>query len=424
MKSKIYGIWFVFALVLTAFVLYIAPDPAVAAGGLLLANGPAGFDLKAIEAGLKGIAEKFGESQKAVAEQMAEFKDRLLAVEQDRARKPGGQPAADGSGEIIDLIMKSENLAAFGRKSIPTASIQIPHRMFKAAIMNPTVTTTGNINILAPADRPRGIVMPPMRRFVLRDILPSVPVASGTVEFAKESAYTNNAQIQGVGSSPAETEGQIKGESGITFTLGTVTVPTIAHWIPASRQVLSDAPALQRYIDTRLLYGLKLEEEDEFLNGDGSSGHVNGLVSQATAFAHGVTNQTAIDTLGKAMLQLMASEYMPTGIILNPADWTGILQIKDQDDNYIMGSPASMAEPRLWGLPVATTNAMTAGKFLVLDGTRVGYIADREDAEIRISESHENFFVRNLVAILAEERSTVVVEQAGAMIYGNVSHAG
>ena len=57
-------------------------------------------------------------------------------------------------------------------------------------------------------------------------------------------------------------------------------VITIAHWIPASRQVLDDAPMLQSYINVRMTYGLKLEEEDELLNGDGSqtSGQINQLI--------------------------------------------------------------------------------------------------------------------------------------------------
>ena len=44
---------------------------------------------------------------------------------------------------------------------------------------------------------------------------------------------------------------------------------TLAHWIPVSRQVLDDAVALQDYINMRLMYGLKLVEENQLLNGNG-----------------------------------------------------------------------------------------------------------------------------------------------------------
>jgi len=83
-----------------------------------------------------------------------------------------------------------------------------------------------------------------------------------------------------------------------------------------------------------------------------------------------------------------------------------------------------MTEPRLWGLPVAVTNTMTRGKFMCLDAARTGYIADREDPVIRIAEQHADFFVRNLLVTLCEERVAMVIEQGGAMVYGNLSNAG
>ena len=61
------------------------------------------------------------------------------------------------------------------------------------------------------------------------------------------------------------------------------------------------------------------------------------------------------------------------------------------------------------------------GVFL-LGALMTGYVADREDAIIRISESHADFFVRNLVVILAEERSTLVIERPTAIITGALFH--
>lgn len=428
MRCTIFGMFAALCLAVAGAVLMFSPDPATAAGMLLLANAPAGIDLKALEAGMKEFGEKMGQFMEKQADKFNEFKERLQHVEQKMARRPGGfsfgGDVDNPISEITGLIVESDIYEACRKNPAVAGTFEIPHRLLKAAITNPAVTTTGNINVIVPADRRAGIVTPPMRRFAIRDILPSSPTTSGSVEIVKESTFTNNAQIQGVGSSPTESEGQVKGQSAMTFVLSSVNVPTIAHWVPASRQILSDSAMLMRYLEQRLVYGLKFEEEDQFLNGDGSGGAINGLVNQAQNFNGGVTNQTAIDTIAKAMQQLMMSDYMPTGVILNPRDWVSMMLAKDNDGNYILGNPQNMVEPRLWGLPVATTNAMDAGQFVVLDGTRAGWIADREDAVIRISESHEDFFVRNMVVILAEERSTLIVEQAGAIIAGSLSHAG
>jgi HK97 family phage major capsid protein len=83
-----------------------------------------------------------------------------------------------------------------------------------------------------------------------------------------------------------------------------------------------------------------------------------------------------------------------------------------------------MAEPRLWGLPVVATNSIPVGKFLVLDAQRVGYIADREDAIVRVAEQHADFFVRNMVVILVEERLAIVIQLSAAMVFGTLSYMG
>ena len=116
------------------------------------------------------------------------------------------------------------------------------------------------------------------------------------VEECRESAFTNNAAPQ-YDASPGTHENVPKAESGMTFTLDSFPIRTIAHWIPASRQVLSDAPMLQGHLESRLLYGLALEEEEQLLTGDGSGANINGLVTQATEYDRGVSNDTKLDCL-------------------------------------------------------------------------------------------------------------------------------
>ena len=57
---------------------------------------------------------------------------------------------------------------------------------------------------------------------------------------------------------------------------------------------------------------------------------------------------------------------------------------------------------------------------MALDAVNAGYIADREDALVRISEHHDDFFVRNMVAILCEERTALVIERGGAIVKGTL----
>ena len=113
----------------------------------------------------------------------------------------------------------------------------------------------------------------------IRALFPQVPTASNLVEYTTEATFTSAARPQG-DASPGGIEGELKAESGMTFSLSNTPVVTIAHWIPASRQMLSDAPMLQGHIAGRLLYGLALEEEHEMLTGTGTAGTLTGLVSR------------------------------------------------------------------------------------------------------------------------------------------------
>lgn len=356
-------------------------------------------------------------------ERMEKTIARLSELEQKLAKKTlsAGGDGGYQPGAIADLLMKSEGMAAFQKGTSRAVEIQVPGQMFKTAILN----ATGQNQPLVQSDRRPGIVFGPQRRFTIRDLFPQLPTDSNLVEFCRENVFSNNAGPQGGLTSPtvAGGEGEIKAESGITFTLANTPVITLAHWLPASRQVLSDAPQLQNHVENRLMYGLKLEEEDELLNGTGTNGKLNGLINNATAFSRGGTGMTALDAVANGLGQLVASEYTPSGIILNPSDWwsSKFMLAKNSQNEYLLGNPAEMAEPRLWGLPVAVTNTMPAGKFMVLDAFRAGFIADRESAVVRISESHADFFVRNLIVILVEERLAIVIQLGAAMIYGDIN---
>ena len=211
----------------------------------------------------------------------------------------------------------------------------------------------------------------------------------------------------------------------MTFTLSNAAVVTVGHWIPASRQVLSDAKLLQGHLNHRLLFGLKLEEETEILTGDGTAGKLNGLNNQAAAYNRGVTNDTMLQTLLKGILQVSLSDYEPTGFVLNPIDWIeSVLLTRDSQNRYIFADPHNMEQPRVWGLPVVATRTMTSGRFLCGAFSMCAQIWDREDATVRISENVDDHFIRNMVAILVEERMALTVYRTTALVYGNTSHAG
>ena len=281
------------------------------------------------------------------------------------------------------------------------------------------VNATGQNQPLVGDDRVPGIIHEPNRRLTIRDLLPVGRTSSNLVQFTSENVFTNNAGPQIGSGSPTEYENVTKPESNITFTLSNAAVTTLAHFILASRQVLSDAPMLQSYIDGRLRYGLALEEEDQILNGTGVDNNLSGLVTNQTTYNRGATDDTYIDTLRKAITQCQLSEYQASAIVMNPADWETIELQKDSQNRYIFAQPQGIAGPRMWGLPVLPTNSMTAGTFLVGAFDMAAQIWDREDATVEVSREDNDNFRKNMVTILAEERLALTIYRTAGLVGGS-----
>ena len=247
----------------------------------------------------------------------------------------------------------------------------------------------------------------------IRNLLTVLNTQSGNVEYVNQTTRDNQAAPQ--------VEGALKAESTYAWELENLPIRTIAHWTKASVQVLSDAPQLRSIIDTELRYGLSLAEDAQLLNGDGTGANLNGLVTNATAFADplSLASPTMIDTVGAGMLQVTLADYMPNGIVMHPSDWMRIRLLKDADGNYLLGDPQSNPNPLLFGLPVVATTAMTVDKFLIGDFRAAATLYDREGANVALSTEDGDNFVRNLVSLRCESRLGLAIKNSLAMSYGD-----
>ena len=71
-----------------------------------------------------------------------------------------------------------------------------------------------------------------------------------------------------------------------------------------------------------------------------------------------------------------------------------------------------------WRVPVVVTDALAANEFLVGDFARAARLYDRQQATVEIATQHADFFTRNLVAILAEERVALTVPRLDMLVRG------
>ncbi|WP_239323641.1 phage major capsid protein [Snodgrassella gandavensis] len=259
-----------------------------------------------------------------------------------------------------------------------------------------------------------GTVTLPEQRLMVRDLLTPGNTDSDMIIVPREDFFENKADVV--------PEGQTKPESHLNYVQETVPVVTIAHWLKATRQILSDASGLQSMIDGRLRYGLKLKEEQQLLNGAGGGTQLTGLIPNATKFQNesNVKDFTIIDQLRLAMLQVVLSGYSATGHVLNPVQWAEIEMAKDDIGRYVIGNPQGQAIPTLWGQPVVATPSMKQGEFLTGAFKMGAQIFDRWDMGINIAFNNEDDFIRNMVTILCEERLALAIYRKDAFVTGKL----
>ncbi|PVC73475.1 phage major capsid protein [Streptomyces sp. CS081A] len=263
----------------------------------------------------------------------------------------------------------------------------------------------------------------------LRDVVTNGTTTSDTVEYVRVTSTTNNAAPVaeatssaaptapgGAGALVNATGGGYKPESGLALAKITAPVKTIAHWMPVTKRALSDAAQIRTLIDAFLRYGLEEELEDQMIQGDNTGenfeglGNVSGVQAQAW-------DTNALVTLRKAKTKVRTvGRSVANAYLLNPADVEMIDLLQDNEGRYYFGGPSGSgsAQP-LWNLPVIETEAVPAGTGYVGD-FRKAILWDREQATIQMTDSHLDFFVRNLVAILAEMRAAFGVLQPSAFV--------
>lgn len=235
---------------------------------------------------------------------------------------------------------------------------------------------------------------------------PATP-ATGTILWQKLNSY---------GPAGTVAEGALKPEALLEFVLRQANAQVIAAFLAATRQVLDDATQLRAYIDDRLLYSVAYAEEQQILYGSGTGTNLQGILThpriQSYLWSSGETTpvpDTKIDAIRRAMTKAHVREYAPTGAVLNPQDWEDVELAKGSDGHYLWLQIASGVGTRIFQMPVVVTNAIQPGDGLVGAFANGAALWDREDANIRVSEEHSDYFRRNMVGILAEERLALTI---------------
>jgi HK97 family phage major capsid protein len=212
----------------------------------------------------------------------------------------------------------------------------------------------------------------------LIDVINTVRVSSGVVEWVELGPDPVAAVVA---------EGAAKPEAALTMTPKTSTLDTIAHWVQITRQALSDAPYMRSLIEGKLRNGLLRKIEADL-----------------AALLNAAVLQSAVDAdMSKAIRKgiglVEAQGYRPNAVLLNPADFATI-----DINSAVAAAKGPIRTDSFWGLKPVSVPGLTAGSAIVGDFTEGVTLFDRGVADVFVSDSHNDLFIKNILVILAEGR--------------------
>lgn len=255
------------------------------------------------------------------------------------------------------------------------------------------------------------------RPLSILDIITRGTTDSDSVEFVRMTGFTNNAAPvpEADSTDPTDTTG-LKPQSAIALERVSTTVKTIAHWEAATKRALADGGQIRTILDNFLRYGLQEELEDQIVAGSGAGENFTGLDNtsgvQAQAWDTDIFTttrraRTKVRTVGRARA---------TAYLLHPNDWEEFELALDNEGRFYSGGPFGTQDtPRLWRLPVVESEAVPEGKAWVGDFRKI-VLWDRQQTTVEASDGVENFFLKNLVAILAEMRAAMGILRPSAFV--------
>lgn len=381
--------------------------------------------------------EKVLADAKALADELGlgpDVKGDLDAQGGDPARDPAAQSLG---AQIVESAQFKALLAPFGGRHIPEkARISSDPIPFKTLIHGAKALWVGGSQTSAGAfvtnERTDIVEMLGRRELTIRDLISVRRTTSDTVEYVTQTSHTNNAAPVAEATSSAsptapgtagalvlDPNGGYKPEGAWAFAEATATVKTIAEWVPATKRALADVAQLEGLINDELAADLAETEETQILSGSGTGQNLPGILNTSgiqTTAAVTTNDATWFASFRTAKrLAKNVGRVNATGVVVNPVQAEKIDTAKDAQNRFYGNGPFGTGPSSLWGLPVVESEAIPAGTALLGD-FRKAVLWDREQASVTMTDSHADFFIRNLVAILAEERVAFAVTRPSAFV--------
>lgn len=268
-----------------------------------------------------------------------------------------------------------------------------------------TLITSADLTPLE--DRQVGIRPSAQEERAVADLMLSGTTTAQKVTYFEETTFTNAA---------AETdEAAAKPESALDFTLREDMVRKIATWVPVTDEMMEDVPTFESYLRARLAFMVRQREELQLLRGDGAGQNILGVYNRTGVQTVTGVGMSTIDSILRAIVEIQKDAFVePTAMAIHPLDWWDVRTSKDSNGQYLLGPATQDPDTaRPWGLQVrVTTNALE--NTALVGAFNQAQVFRRTGIAIAISTENEDYFIKNKLAVRAEERLALAVYRPAA----------
>lgn len=260
------------------------------------------------------------------------------------------------------------------------------------------------------AMRRPGIVPLPQESLSLLDLLPVVPTDSETIEWVYEKTFTN------VAAETAEADETGAPEGTLEFDKDTVTAKWIPFFLPSTRQILADEPRMRAWVEGRLVYGVRNRLQAQCINGTGNLETLKGIANWPGILTQDMGANSPADVLHRGKTRVIVQSkgnHTPSVVMLHPNDEERLVLDTDEMGRYRFGGPESDGVRTIWGMIPIVHPQIAEGAPIVGDIVQAELYV-REGVSVNVTDSHEDYFRRGMLAWVAGGRFAFAVLQPKA----------
>lgn len=347
------------------------------------------------------------------------MKDRYASLLE---RDAGGAPIELATGDretdrrsLGEAFVKSDAYAALkasgalDNREMPlgsTAGIKVASRAELKTLITGASDTSGGAFVVA--DRQPGLVELLRRPLVVADLVTVGETDSDLVEFVEQTSRTNAAAETAEAGATGDGSGAAP-ESAVAYAVKNTSVRDIVHFIPATKRALADASILSGLINSELVDGVRERLDDQMVTGDGAGENLTGIENASGLPTQALGTDSRSDAVHKAITKIRNEFIEPSVILIHPNDFEELVLEKDANGNYIYGPPSAPQRGSVWGLRPVVSKAVTEGSPLVGNFGRGATLWLRQGVVVSASDSHDDFFTRRMVAVMASLRAAFAV---------------